>query len=309
MRNISRTLLAVIAIQLALVDGAYPQDGLRDKDIEFSQNWLEQVRVGVSDENLLGAAIVARLHDETLASTLLTRALESLEHDPLLLSTAVQSCFSASPLTLCQDNSLFEALIQVDQDNLEPYLYLMLRLVETGNAALALETLNSGMAADHHDIYYHAKARFLEAQLLSAGYPPEEASYPAAVYADASANYSLFLKVLSTCTTRSSANEDWKLSCLFLGARLQHTSQDLMSNVFGGAIQRDVLRAVGADADVVQLIVEHNEWINKARDLANEKVAWMSPSSTTLDQPESFIREKTGVTEFEAILRAIYRTQ
>lgn len=81
-----------------------------------------------------------------------------------------------------------------------------------------------------------------------------------------------------------------------------------MPKVFGGAIQRDVLLAIEADQDVIDLVIEHNEWINKARDLANEKVDWL-PTSSDSFAPDTYIGDYNESTEFEAILRAIYRTQ
>lgn len=309
MRNIFANLLAVSVIQTLFVNGVYAQFEFTDKDAQFAQSLLQELRAGVDDEKLLAAILVARPHDEVFANELLLRALQSLDHDPLLLSTAIQSCFSELPASSCTDNALFEELIQVDHNNLEPYLYYTVRLAEAGNFERAMEVLNEGLETERHSIYFYEKADLLEPQLVSFGYQADEASFPAAIYAGSSTNYALFVKILSICKTQSVSNADWKLACLFLGAKMQNTSEDLMPKVFGGAIQRDVLIAVGADQDIIQLVIEHNEWINKVRDIANEKVDWMSTSATTLDQPASFVEETRKATEFEAILRQLYRTQ
>lgn len=309
MKKLFASLFAISVIQTVLINCAYSQFELRDKDVQFAQSLLQEFRAGVTDDKLLAAILVARSHDEAFSNELLSQALQSLDHDPLLLSTAIQSCFSERPASPCEGNALFEELIQVDHNNLEPYLYYTVRLADTGNFERALKVLNEGIKAERHSIYFYEKSDFLESQLVSLGYPAVEASFPAAIYAGSSTNYSLFVKILSICKTQSVSNADWKLACLFLGAKLQNTSEDLMPKVFGGAIQRDVLIAAGADQDVIQLIVEHNEWINRVRDMANEKVDWMSNTATTLDQPTSFVEETRKVTEFEAILRQLYRTQ
>jgi hypothetical protein len=301
-------LFMLFAMQLGCVNYVYSQ-ALNPQDVQFSENWLQQIRNGVADENLLTAAIVAKQHDSAFASELLGRALAVTEHGPLLLSTAVQNCFSETPVTACGDDSLFEEWIQIDGDNLEPYLYFVVRLADAGNFARALEALDAGLKATQHSIYFYDKSDFVAKQLVSVGFPKERAGWAAELYADSSANYSLYVKVLSTCVTQSIADANWKLACLFLGAKMQNTSEDLMSKVFGGAIQRDVLKAVGADEDVIQLVIEHNEWVSKARDMANAKAQWLPRMYETGERPDSFIEDTREATEFEAILRTIYRTQ
>lgn len=309
MRSSTIKLIFIFISQLAFINSSYSQYELREKDIQFGENWLEQVRVSVPNQDLLVATIVAQLHDSALASELFSKALESLEHDPVLLSLAILNCFSEDPINACQDNALFEELIRINPDNLEPYLYFMLRLAETGDTNRALQILNQGMEATQHNIYYEDTRDVVQSKLVALGYPQEEAIFPADVYANISPIYLMYVNVLSTCKAQSVLSNEWKLSCLFLGARLQHISYSLLSNVFGGAIQRDVLIAVEADEDVIQLVIEHNEWVTKIRDLLNEKAEWASRTATTLDQPNSFQKDRNETSEFNAILRAIYRTQ
>lgn len=306
MKKIKVSFFIIFTCQLCFIGNTYSQAGLRDEDILFSQGWLEQVQTSGLKDDLLVAAIVAQAHDLSLASQFLSKAMEMLEHDSILLSAAIYHCYSGGPSEFCQDNSIFEELIQLDSDNLEPYLYYLVRLIDTDDEEGALQVLTQGMETTQHNDYFFDKVKIINQKLVSAGYPSEAARYPSNVYANAPTFYSIYANINSICSKQSITSQDWKLTCLFLGARLGNSSKGMLPNVFGGAIQRDVLIAIDADPDVIQLISERREWDNKIRDLAAEKLGWWT---NPFEQPESFINEQMEIPEREAILRAIYRTQ
>ena len=306
MKNIKLTLFIILAGQLWLIGTTYSQTELRDEDIQFGENWLEQIQASGLNDDLLVGAIVAQSHDPSLAARFLSKAMESLEHDTLLLSAAIYHCFLGGTSEFCQDNALYEELIQLDSNNLEPYLYYTVRLIKTGDEESALQVLKQGMETTQHNGYFHDKVKALNEKLVSSGYPAEQVSYPSGVYANAATYYAIYANIHSACPRLSISSNEWKLSCLFLGARLGNSSKGLLPNVFGGAIQRDVLIAIDADPDLIQLIIERREWDNKIREIGAEKLDWWS---SPLEYPESFIKEQMEIPEREAVLRAIYRAQ
>lgn len=307
MPNSVRILLFICSLQLALVGNAYSQYELRDQDIEFGKNWLEQVQVNNADEDLFVAAIVAQAQDPSLSSQFFTKALDVLEHDNLLMSAAIYHCFADTTSGFCKNDAIFEEAIRLDPDNLEPYLYYAVRLIESGDDERALNVLNQGMETTAHNDYLWDKEKIIKQKLMAVGYPVEEVHYPAGVYTGVGAYYAFYSKILSACPKLSVSNNDWKQSCLFLGARMGNSSKGLMANVFGGAIQRDVLIAIDADPDVIQLIVERREWDNTLREVAAKKLDWWFKQFE--QPPESFVKALREIPEREAILRAIYRTQ
>ncbi|MES2625466.1 MAG: hypothetical protein V4628_09315 [Pseudomonadota bacterium] len=304
----ARVLFFLCSLQLTLVGTAYSQVELREQDIAFGKSWLEQVQVNNSDDDLFVAAVVAQAQEPSLAGQFFTKALDVLEHDSLLMSAAVYHCFSGGVSEFCKGDAIFEEAIRLDPDNLEPYLYYAVRLIENGDENRALSVLNQGMETTTHNDYMWDKEEVITQKLTSVGYPVEEdVRYAAGIYTGVGAYYAFYSKLLSDCPKLSVATDDWKLSCLFLGARMGNSSKLFMANVFGGSIQRDVLIATDADPDVIALIAERREWDNKIRDLLATKVDWVAKPYS--EQPPEFLKEQREIPEREALLRAIYRTQ
>jgi hypothetical protein len=304
--TVKRFLFAVFCIQLCLVENSYSQEQLSPDDIEFSKTWLVQVQQRNSNDDLIAAALVAQGQDPSLAAQFIDKATSTMPPSSLLLSTTVYHCIAGGPSNLCKDNSLYENLIQLEPDNLEPYLYYMRRLLDTGEEERALNVLKQGIDVARHDDYYFDKVRLVRDKFIAAGYPEAQAFVPAMLYADAVAYYAFYARMLADCPKLSVANVDWKQACLFLGARMGNSSRGWMASVFGNSIMRDVLIAVGADQEVIDLIIERREWDNKVRIIAGEKLDWWND---TLDQPETFKQDLMTIPEREAILRALLRTQ
>ncbi len=302
----ARILLLVCSLQLALSGNTYAQEQLTPEDIEFSRNWLVQVQQRNSNDDLIAAALVAQAQDPSLAAQFLDKATSVLPPSSLLLSSAVYHCIAGGPSELCKDNSLYENLIKLEPDNLEPYLYFMRRLLDTGDEERALSVLQQGIEVSRHNDYYYDKVRLVRDKFVAAGYPADTAHGPAMLHADAVAYYAFYARMLADCPKLSVASVDWKQACLFLGARMGNSSKLFMANVFGNSILRDVLIAVNADQAVIDLIIERREWDDKVRIIAGERLDWWNDA---LDQPETFKDDLMAIPEREAILRALLRTQ
>lgn len=293
-------LLLLFALYAA---NSYAQFELTEEDVKKANNWLEST-ADFADEKLLAGALIA----EKVKSPHLDQILYGLatieDANAVTLSVLSYHCLSGKEASFCNDNKIYHRLIEKDSDNLEPYLYLATSLFEQSKQEESLTQLKLGLNTKKHNDFYADKITILMEELINQGYSKKYVHLPAGIYADVVTWYQVYSKLYNMCKSQSPSSVVWKETCLFLGARLQNSSSSMIANTFGGSIQRDVLIAIGADEDLIDLISERREWDNKIRDLANEKLGFLSDPEK---YPETFKQDAINIPEREALLRELYR--
>jgi hypothetical protein len=276
---------------------------LTDAEHNFSLNWLKDVAASTREDDLLVGTMVAEYHNPSLIPQFFSRHFETLEKKRLKLSIAINHCQIDGTSDFCKTSSLETELIQLDPENLEPFLYAMAHEIDVGDEAGALDYLIQGLRTAQTNDYYLEKLTLVRNKLIDIGYPADEVNWAAETYAGHNF-YAFYQHVLAVCTEQSSTKSQWVQPCMKLGRRLEEAGRTAFANVFGFAIQRDVIQASATDLENLQAVLDREKTYRQALDRAAEKLVWWSDRSL---QHDFFYEELLPYGEFSAIARALER--
>lgn len=293
-------------LQGFLVGSGFAQTDPTAAEAEFGRNWISGISMSSPGEDILVAAMLAQQFQPSSAPELLEMELAEPELDKLRLSIAHYYCRNNTAANICIEHVFADELIASDPDNLEPYLYAMVSLLDAGNDAAALTVLARGNAATEANTYHFDRLNMVRARFRSADYPQDSINEAAEALAGALDTYLLYVKLLSICTEKSAASTEWKTQCLALGGKLVTLGNTVVQNIHGFAIQRDALGDTPADSASKAAIIEKMAAYNQIRDAAAARLGWVKNIAL---KPDLVYDEINEFGEIQAIERAIRRLE
>jgi hypothetical protein len=292
-----------LAIQPLIPAPAINRMELTDAEHLFSLNWLNDIAASTREDDLLVGTMLAEHHDASLLPQFFSQPLETADKQKLKLSVAINHCQVDDSSEFCLTTSLENELIQLDPDNLEPYLYAMAYEMKIGDEEGALDYLVQGLSTTQTNDYYLEKLTFVRNKLIDIGYPADEVNWAAETYAGTNF-YAFYQQVLTTCTEQSATDGRWVQPCINLGRRLEESGKTAFANVFGFAIQRDVIKTSTTNLEDLQAVLDRELTYRDTLDQAAEKLEWWSDRSV---QHDFYYEELLPYGEFSAITRALER--
>lgn len=289
-------------IHVVLTSQVCAQGEPTQAELDFSASWLTNTSSTSSGTDVLIGAMFAQQNQPNRTPDFLAFTLTSSEHTKLRYSLIAYFCFFSATDPLCENTAFDTQLIALDPNNLEPYLYSMLRLVDRQNAEAALLALTQGNSAPQMNNYYFDKLSLLRSRLAMAGYPERQINGASEGLAGASTMYALYSKVLAVCMERSAENAEWKAQCLNLGRRLENEGKTAMQNVFGFAIQRDSLGNSALDEEERVSVLARTDDFNAIRDKASQQLEWWNNTSLKTDE---LYRNMVELGEIQAVRQAL----
>ena len=106
-----------------------------------------------------------------------------------------------------------------------------------------------------------------------------------------------YSKIIPTCVEQAKSSHEWESTCLELGPRLEQGTT-FFSNVYGAAIQRDVVAAISSDAQEIEEALEHRAFYDDFRVNARSKLPWWDDLAL---RPNSFYENASQFGELQAI--------
>ena len=266
--------LAIAALHVLLASVAWSQQEPTLAEREFATSLIANTSQSNSAASILVATMFAQQYQPDSMPTLLAIELGTTEYNTLRYSLAAYYCLAGGTASVCNIASFGHELINLDQDNLEPYLYTMVKLAEAGNPEAALAALTRGNLAVDTNNYYFDKLQLLRASLAGAQYPQDKINGASESLAGAALMYGFYAKVLSLCAELSQENASWKSQCLALGSRFENEGRTAMQYIFGLALQRDCLGASALENAQRAAVLARRDSFNAIRDQAGEKLDW-----------------------------------
>jgi hypothetical protein len=248
----------------------------------------------------------AEQNQPAIVPDLLSTEFASAEYNQMRLSIAYYYCRDNAEASFCLTNSIAEKLVSIDPNNVEPYLYLMVSLLDAGKDDEALAALIDGNQASGANAYYLDKVNIVRNRLLDTSYPKDRINLVGESVTGALSTYFFYVKLLAVCTEKSRGNIEWKEQCLELGKKLETTGNTIVQNVHGFAIQRDVLGDSAAENVIKADIVERMAAYNQVRDDGNARLDWWFDVAL---KPDLVYREINEFGEIEAVKRALARIE
>jgi hypothetical protein len=292
--------------QTLFIGSVFAQPEPTAAEIEFQNAWISNISNTSAAEDILIAAMFAQQNQPTAAPELFSIELASPAHNRMRLSIAWYYCRDNKAVPFCSTASITEKLIGLDPNNLEPYLYSMVELLDAGKDDEALAALVKGNSATEANTYYLDKINVVRSRLMNTGYPKDRINWASESVTGALSTYRLYVKLLSICTERSRDNTSWKEQCLAVGKKLETVGNTVVQNVHGFAIQRDALGDSAEENRFKADIVERMAAFNQIRDDANARLDWVLDSAL---KPGLIYDEINAFGEIEAIKRALSRSE
>ena len=267
----------------------------------FSKNWLASGPEISSDGEILLASILSQHHQPKLVEFYLNRKLPngSIQHEILQLSLQVDNCSRNIETKPCSAGRLEDELIRLDGDNITPYLYKFKYHIRNNDTEKALLSLQQGLKTNYTNDYYYEKFSFLKQQLSNIGFPRERLNWVSEVYASDSL-ISAYSGIIEYCTNQSTNFDNWRGTCLEIGARLM-VGTTLLSYVYGASLSQSIVEATSNDENEVRAARHTRNSYNRLMQFSNENIDWWS-SRTKF--PDVFYDNAMVYGEVQAILMA-----
>lgn len=288
--------------QMLVISQANAQGEPTQEEREFSSAWLAKTSKTDSDDDLLIAAMFARQFQPSEVSKFLSIERSNPSYNKLRLNLTAYYCLLNDDTSFCEGSLYDEQLISNDPDNVEPYIYSMLRLSKSNNDAAALLALNAANRTAQTNNYYFTKVKLARKKLATAGYPEVRRNAASEFLAGALPMYTIYGKMLSLCKEKSVESTDWKDQCLSLGRRLETKGKTAMQFVFGNALQLSCLGKTSSEEKERSIVAARKEAFNLLRDKAGKKLPWWSNWSLKSD---GLYKDMIELGEIEAIKKAL----
>ncbi|GAB1268085.1 hypothetical protein NBRC116493_13380 [Aurantivibrio infirmus] len=295
----------VIFLQFLLASVVYSQFEPTSEELEFSEVWTKSISEGSPEEDVLLAAMLSLRDDRREALDYLSVPMKSIQNKKIRLSfLAVYCLVQESVLEICEDNDFDRQLQTIDADNIQPYLYSMVKQRKDDDALASLRRANNTTSTND---YLFDKINFAREKLASIGYPKDRINYAAENLTGVLSLYGFYLKVHSVCKEKSVVNESWKQNCLLLGRRLEsYTNKNAYQYSFSFAIITDSLGKAPEEEKEREAVLKRKIAFGKLRDLASEKFEWWSNRALTSDE---YYKDINELGEVQAIRKAVEESE
>ena len=244
LKNLLFTTLLVIGGALSPILNAQ-SEFTEEEDLRNIQ-WLEDDENSLSVSVLTTALTSHHYNPEGSLAFLYNTEFDVFENR-FRLNILLEQCRNFPNFGYCDGTTLEYSLVEVDSDNLSPYLYLFTHFVHENDMENALESLRQGLQTSMTNDYYVEKVMFLREELGKVGFFGHQANLATELLSQNSL-LSMYLSIIPTCVQQSKTDEMWKSVCLALGERLEKGST-FFSNVYGAAICRDVVSATSSNTE------------------------------------------------------------
>lgn len=305
-RNIS--IYICIFLQLLLANVAYSQFEPTIAELDFSEKWTKSIPEGSPEEDILLAAMFSLRDDRKEALDYLSVPMKSIQNKKIRLSFLAEYCLvQESEPSICIGNDFDRQLQAIDADNIQPYLYSMVKMVKLKNDQNALASLRRSNKTASTNDYLFDKVNFVRGKLAAIGYPKDRINYAAETLTDVLSLYAFYSKVHSICKERSVVDDDWKQNCLLLGRRLEsYTNKNAYQYAFSFAIITDSLGKTPEEEKERDAVFMRKIAFGKLRDLASEKFEWWSNRALINDE---YYEDISELGEVRAIRKAVEQSE
>ncbi|MCG8414152.1 MAG: hypothetical protein MI746_08020 [Pseudomonadales bacterium] len=286
--------LMYVAISIILTQPAFAQPDLTEDENNRSKEWLENNRENSNAPALLRALLSLHYEPSVPLAQYLSADLNA-DTDRYVLNAMIYQCGLAEQLDYCQTSEIYEQLTAIDPHNITPYLQQFNHFVANRDFDNALVALQNGLATPNTNDYYFEKVMVLRQELPQLGFFDNRANYAAEFYS-LNGLTDLYTKIIPTCLEVAPASQEWESVCLRIGRRLEQGTS-FFANVYGAAIQRDVVAATSTDEEEIEAALKNRDFYSVFRVNAREALDWWTIPDA---RPNSFYENASRFGEFRA---------
>ncbi len=263
------------------------RSGRHEESEEQFRQWVDfaQKTLAQSDdaENRLVAALLGTVDAEPTTYAQLHDVMDSEPRNPLIAWNYVEYCSGLYAPCGLASALVEQRALRADPSNGALWAKIAAKRFERGNRAGALEAMQQAATASQFDSFWIDHILAFERALRVVPNPNRRNGLIDAI-GFVTVLPSSEVEIVRTCKQEAPRNPQWMDACLAYGKRLERDGRTLLNQMFGLAIQRNVMESAGdpiALMRVQDVEIRYSEYLRQFADASmnamlefDESLAW-----------------------------------